>query len=306
MHPELLTSRAEMLARCRAFFQDRGVMEVDCCALSPYAAIDSNIDVINAYVTPSELAYLHTSPEYAMKRLLSAGIGDIYYLGHVFRQGEIGRIHNPEFTMAEWYRIGFTFDQMIQETCDFLSLFLGPLPVRKIGYREAFEQYVGIDYTSLDQLQKAASNTSWDESTLRHYLLTHAIEPHFGQNELTILLDFPPDEAALARTIQKNGETVAERFEAYYQSIELCNGYHELPDGHELRRRFHEENDLRAKEGKAPYALDEAFLSALGSHFPDCCGVSVGVDRAFLLQRKAKSLSEVLPFILKQLEGSGI
>ncbi|MDE3045365.1 MAG: EF-P lysine aminoacylase GenX [Verrucomicrobiota bacterium] len=298
----ILKDRAAMLAKARQFFAQRNILEVDCSALSPHAAIDSNIDVIPAQVTPRETGFLHTSPEYAMKRLLSAGSGDIYYLGHVFRQGEIGRLHNPEFTMAEWYRIGLSFDQMIQETCDFISLFLGPLPIRHLSYRQAFEQYVGVDYAK-DPLLDAASRYSaspdaahWPRSALVHFLLTHAIEPHLGQNEITILRDYPPHEAALACVIEKNNELVAERFEAYHQGVELSNGYHELADESELRRRFTEENQIRMNEGKPAYHLDEAFLSALGPQFPDCCGVSVGVDRLLLLHHKAQALSQVLPF----------
>jgi lysyl-tRNA synthetase class 2 len=301
----ILKSRALMLSQARAFFESRGIVEVDPCALSVHAAIASNIDVIAAEISPQKTGYLHTSPEYAMKRLLAHGSGDIYFLGHVFRQGEIGRLHAPEFTMAEWYRLKVTFDEMIQETCDFISLFLGDLPIRKIGYREAFETYVDIDYaqapletllTKAKQFGVSPEAFLWPRSALIHFLLTHAIEPHLGRNELTILCDYPPDEAALAQLTERNGELVAERFEAYNEGVELSNGYHELPDGQELRRRFTQENDLRIKAGKPAYALDEEFLASLTSSFPDCCGVSVGFDRLFLLQQKAKALSEVLPF----------
>jgi lysyl-tRNA synthetase class 2 len=292
-----------MLASCRAFFQKRGVTEVDCCALSPFAPIDSNIDIIPAQVTPSLTGYLHSSPEYAMKRLIASGCKDIYYLGHVFRQGEIGRLHSPEFTMAEWYRLGFTFDEMIQETAEFIFQFLGTLPIKKISYREAFQTYLGIDYTNatLEELCSIAKPLaphcdSWGRTPLIHFLLTAFIEPNFGNEELTIFLDYPPQEAALAKTIEKNGELVAERFEAYYQGVELCNGYHELPDSKELRHRFEAENKLRNQMGKTTYALDEAFLQALGPHFPPCCGVAVGFDRLLLLKLKLQSLSEVLPF----------
>jgi len=308
MHPALTTKdmiqeRARMLSSCRAFFAERNVTEVDCCALRPFAAISSNIDVIPAQVTTSQVAYLHTSPEYAMKRLLSSGCSDIYYLGHVFRQGDIGRLHSPEFTMAEWYRIGVTFEEMIQETCDFIAQFLGPLPIRKISYREAFEKYLSIDYVnvSIEALRKIAEPAApdcakWKRSELIHFILSHFIEPNFGKNELTIFLDYPPYEADLACLIEKNGELVAERFEAYYQGVELCNGYHELPDGTELRHRFEEENVARIKAGKPTYALDEGFLSALGPQFPNCCGVAVGFDRLLLLKHKLNSLSQVLPF----------
>lgn len=294
-----------MLARARAFFAKRNVIEVDPCAFSPYATIDSNIDVLSSAISIQDIGYLHTSPEYAMKQLLAKGSGDIYFLGHVFRQGEIGRLHAPEFTMVEWYRLNISFDDMMQETVDFISLFLKKRPVRKIRYREAFETYVGIDYkqASLQELlikvrslNVSSEASSWPRSTLLHFLLAHAIEPHFGRGELTILYDYPPEEAALARLIQRDGELVAERFEIYYEGVELSNGYHELAQAQELRCRFTAENALRSAAGKPTYALNEEFLAILGPNFPDCCGVSVGFDRVLLLQHKTETLSEVLPF----------
>lgn len=303
----LLRERALMLQKAREFFAARNVLEVDCCALVRCAPIDSNIDVISASVTPSLRGFLHTSPEYAMKQLLSQKSGDIYFLGHVYRQGEIGPRHNPEFTMAEWYRIGMSFPDLIQETCEFLFLFFGALPIRKISYREAFALYVGIDYSgsSLTDLQNAAKRhsidlshdtASWNRDTFLHLLLTHVIEPRLGRQELTVLMDYPPNEAALACIVEKNGEQVAERFEVYYEGVELTNGYHESSDSIELRNRFTEENAIRHSLGKETYALDENFLASLQNGFPDCCGVSVGFDRALMLRRKAASLKEVLPF----------
>jgi lysyl-tRNA synthetase class 2 len=308
MSPEptvnLLHDRAKMLQKARQFFSERNILEVDCCALRPRAAIDANIDVICAHVSNQETGYLHTSPEYAMKRLLSAKIGDIYFLGHVFRKGDIGPLHNPEFTMAEWYRVGMSFADLIRETCEFLFLFLPSLPIRTISYRDAFAQYVGIDYSqaSLLELQEKAKNLSahdsenWNRDTYIHFLLSHAIEPHLGQGELTVFTDYPPHEAALACVVEKQGELVAERFEIYCQGIELANGYHELGDAKELRRRFQQENTLRSSRGKETYLLDELFLTSVESYFPDCCGVSVGIDRALMVRHQAKTIKEVLPF----------
>ena len=291
-----LKNRARMLEQARFFFKQRGILEVDCGALVKRAPIDANIDVISAFVSSSEQGFLHTSPEYAMKRLLSLGCGDIYFLGHVFRKGEIGRLHNPEFTMAEWYRIDLSFEKMIQETCEFLSLFLGPLPIRSLSYRNAFLQYAGIDYTK-DSLPQV--NPSWTKVETLHYILSHQIEPFLGAEELTILTDYPPYEAALACVVEKNGESVAERFEIYHNGVELANGYHELSDANELRRRFEKENEERKRRNQEPYLLDNDFLSSLENNFPNCCGVSVGFDRALMLQQKANSLSQVLPFAWK-------
>lgn len=287
-----------MLARARAFFAKRGVMEVDTGALVKYPPNDSNIDVIGV---DQDNGFLHTSPEYAMKRLLSEGIGDCYFLGHVYRKGELGHLHNPEFTMVEWYRLGISFADMIQETCDFLFLFFGQKPIRIIGYREAFEKYVGIDYSrvSLAELQ-CMTNSSWPRDTCIYYLITHEIEPKLGHGELTVLTDFPPHEAALACVVEKNGELVAERYEIYHEGIELTNGYHELADAEELRRRFEEKNSARLAEGKEAYALDEKFLASLKT-FPECCGVALGFDRALMLRHKLKSIKQVIPFAWDEL-----
>jgi lysyl-tRNA synthetase class 2 len=302
----LLRSRAQALAAARSFFAKRGVLEVDCNALVYKPPLDSNIDVMSVAVTLREVGYLHTSPEYAMKQLLCETAQDIYFLGHVYRQGEIGWRHNPEFTMAEWYRIGFSFDQMIEETCDFITLFTKPLPKRKLSFRKAFEYYVGINYshdsiaTLYDAAKRHAIDLSenallWDRDTFLSLLLTHVIEPKLGQEELTILIDYPCSEAALACVVEKEGELVAERFEIYGNGLELANGYHELDDPIELRRRFTLKNEKRVEEGKEPYALDEQFLSSLSKgKFPPCCGVSVGFDRVLMLKYKLQTISEIL------------
>lgn len=295
MSPEQLKNRALMLQRARAFFQQRNILEVDCGALVKRAPIDANIDVISAFVSNTEQGYLHTSPEYAMKRLLSEGSGDIYFLGHVFRKGEIGRLHNPEFTMAEWYRIGVPFEAMIEETCAFLSLFLGHLPVRTLSYRNAFLQYAGINYAE-DPLDPLLPSNNWSREEGLDYILSHKIEPHLGLNELTILTDYPPSQAALACLTEKQGELVAERFEIYHRGVELSNGYHELSNPEELKRRFTLENQARKKRGQEPYLLDENFLNAMEKGIPDCCGVSVGFDRALMLQNQVDRLSHILPF----------
>lgn len=289
----VLKDRAHMLAKARAFFAERNVLEVDCGAMVRCPPLDSNIDCI---AVDQDQGFLHTSPEYAMKRLLSEGIGDCYFLGHVFRKNELGNLHNPEFTMVEWYRLNISFQKMIQETAEFLFLFFGPKPIRMLGYREAFETYVGIDYTKipLAELQKI-TQSSWQRDTCLHYLITHKIEPNLGRGELTVLTDFPPHEAALACVTTKNGEQVAERYEIYYEGVELTNGYHELADSTELRARFEEKNRERTSEGKAPYRLDEKLLAALKT-LPDCCGVALGFDRAMMLRHQCRSLKEVILF----------
>ena len=287
-----------MLARARAFFAERDVLEVDTGALVRCAPNDSNIDCIG---TDQDGGFLHTSPEYAMKRLLSEGLGDCYFLGHVFRKGELGSLHNPEFTMVEWYRLNISFEEMIQETCEFLFLFLGAQKIERVSYRKAFQRFAGINYSeiSLKELREI-TKSDWERETCLHYLLTHKIEPELGQGCLTVISDYPPYEAALACVVQKNGEKVAERYEIYHRGIELCNGYHELSDAKELRKRFEEKNQARVAEGKEPYAIDEKFLAAL-ENLPECCGVALGFDRALMLHLKLQSIKQVIPFAWDEL-----
>lgn len=296
----ILKLRADKFHEARLFFKGRGLIEVDCPSLVPFPPIDANIHVIEALLSENQSGYLHTSPEYAMKKLLAQGSGDIFYLGHVFRKEEKGRLHHHEFTMAEWYRIGFSFQDMIQETCQFLSLFLRPLPIRILTYREAFLNYAGIDYASIsvEELQKKSNHLTslnWDKTTYLHDILSSQIEPFLGTHELTVLVDYPPQEAALAKLASRPEGRVALRFEIYHQGIELANGYEESTDSSELRSRFLEENKLRLNRNEQPYPLDESFLDAV-SRLPPCCGVSVGFDRALMLCNQGQSIQEILPY----------
>ena len=298
-----LKVRAELLKRARAFFDERQILEMDCPMLLQAASIDAHIDLISC-PTENQIRYLHTSPEYCMKRLLAMGMGDIYQLGHVFRAFEYGRRHNPEFTMAEWYRVGFSFEQMMQETCEFISLFVGDLPVIVKSYQELFLEYVDLDpfTASLEALllwiAKQGHTPPYNPETdskddLLAYILATFIEPHLGRGVITCVPYFPKSQAALAKVKDEN---VAERFEVFHEGIELANGYHELQDAKEQRKRFIESNALREKMGKESLTIDERFLQALEKGFSDCCGVAVGFDRLVMLHLKAESLEEVLPF----------
>ncbi len=303
----LLRDRAEMLATARMFLMERNVCEVDCPILSKYASIDAHIDLIPARYHGRENCYMHSSPEYGMKRLLASGMGDIFQLSHVFRDGESGSRHNPEFMMIEWYRLGMAFEEMMQETLEFIRLFLEPLPHRVISYREAVKKYAGIDYlhVSRDELAQymmakgiAARDTLDDEDkdSLLNIILGTLVEPQLGQNELTVLTFYPSTQAALAQTRNNQDELVSERFEIYYKGMELCNGYHELADPVEQRQRLIEENQQRLDLGKEALPIDENFLSALEEGLPDCCGVAVGFDRLMMLKHKRNTISDVIPF----------
>lgn len=302
-----LKDRALMLQKARAFFHDRNVMEVDCPALSHAAPIDLHIDVMKVGLKDNQTGYLHTSPEYGMKRLLSADIGDIYQISHVFRDGEIGPLHNPEFTMAEWYRIGFSFEQMIEETLDFIRLFLGDLTAHSMTYRQTLKHFLGIDYLTStssqlfeyakDHLDLPIDAATWDKDTLLQLLVSFLIEPQLGRDHLFVLSHFPASQAALSKTFAlPDGEPVACRFEIYYQGIELANGYHELTDPLEQRKRLEHSNRARFEAGKDILKIDEQFLSALSRGLPDCCGVAVGFDRLMQLKHGLKELKNVIPF----------
>jgi elongation factor P--(R)-beta-lysine ligase len=307
MKNTLLRDRSEMLRKARNFFAQRNVLEVDCPALSLSAPVDLHIEVMSVLLD-GQLGYLHTSAEYGMKRLLSEGIGDIYQISHVFRRGEIGPLHNPEFTMAEWYRCGFTFEQMIEETLDFIRLFLGNLPSEHITYADAFQKYLHIDYTQQtpqDLLALCQSHgitlsddaQHWNKDTLLQLLVSIAIEPHLGKDHLLVLTHYPASQAALAKTEHlPHGAEIAYRFEIYYRGMELANGYHELTDPIEQKQRFTKTNAARAHAGKEPLKVDEKFLQALDKGLPDCCGVAVGFDRLMVLKHNQSSLENILPF----------
>lgn len=299
-----LFDRAHMLSAARQFFKDRKVLEVDCPILTEGASIDAHIDLMPALFNGNETRYLHSSPEYGMKRLLVEGIGDIYQISHVFRDSEFGRKHNPEFCMVEWYRLGFTFEDMIQETVDFIRLFLGPLPSTTLSYRDAFLKLAEIDYLRfsnqqlLDYLKPFSypDIDSNDKDALLNLILGIVIEPKLGQDELTVLAYYPHTQAALAKKHIRDQEQVALRFEVYYKGVELANGYQELADPKEQRQRFQEANTQRLALQKQPLPLDEKFLTALEKGLPECCGVAVGFDRLMMLRNNADSLKEVIPF----------
>lgn len=301
-----------MLHRARLFFERRDFIEVDTPLLSPAAPIDAHIDVMTTPMHDGRTGYFHTSPEYAMKRLISAGLTDIYQISHVFRFGEEGELHNPEFTMVEWYQKGCSFEKIMADTADFIRLFLGDLPCQQMSYRDLLKQFTGIDYIQastqdLASYIKTASEGSpsdvfsWDKDTLLQYIISFLIEPQLGKKELFLLKHFPASQAALSQVQKLSDESVAERFEIYFEGIELANGYHELTDAKEQRKRLVESNKKRLSLGKEELALDENFLKALEKGLPDCSGVAVGFDRLMMLRHKKTKLSEALPFSWSEL-----
>lgn len=306
---EILHDRAQMLRKTRLFFEERAVLEVDTDILSVFAPVDAHIDVMQVDMGSGTIGYLHTSPEYGLKKLLSMGIGDIYQLSHVFRASEEGPMHRPEFTMLEWYRMHLSYEEFIEETLDLIKLFLGNLPTTILTYSNALKKFAKIDIAkaSTKDLYACALENSlsidakdaktWDHDTLLNLLFSFLVEPHLGKEELTVITEYPASQAALAKTKTVENRRVALRFEVYHLGLELANGYDELTDAKEQRRRFHAENEERLEMGKMALPIDEEFLAALEKGIPECRGVAVGFDRLMLLRHEKKNLIHVMPIL---------
>ena len=304
-----LALRAALLAATRDFFESRGVLEVETPWLVNAGVTDVNLGSVTARLGDQTL-HLHTSPEYAMKRLLASGIGDIYQLCHVARADERSRSHNPEFTLLEWYRCGFSMAALIKETTALLDALLvragrGPRPLRELRYQQAFLDALGIDpliaaHETLQTLAMAhglatATAKSLDRDGLLDFLISAVIGPALGRNEWLALTHYPASQAALAR-LDDADPRVALRFEIYAEGIELANGFEELASAAEQRVRFEADNDLRETRGLPRIALDERLLAALESGLPACAGVALGFDRAVMLASGAASIDDVIAF----------
>ncbi len=294
-----LKDRSFMLQRARSFFTEKGLFEVDCSALQTHPNNDRHIEPLSLLFNGCQRGYLHTSPEYAMKKLLTLGSGDIFYLGHVFRDRENGFLHSVEFTMAEWYRVNLPYEELMEEVCDFIRLFFPAEISLRLTYREAFFRYTGFDYRTAsrrdleDLLQKnlhmTLDSVKDSEEDLVMMAFTHLVEPALQSEDLVIIYDYPIDQAALAKTTTEDGFPAAKRFEIYYKGIELANGYDELNDPAELMNRFVENNRVREKHGGKPLEPDEDLLREIAS-LPPCSGVAVGFDRLLMIRRKMPEL----------------
>ena len=312
---EALRARARILAAIRAFFAERDVLEVETPALSAAANLDPHIDsLVTSYQGPGapegRTLHLHTSPEFPMKRLLVAGSGPIYQLCRVFRQGESGRLHNPEFTMLEWYRPGWDHHALMDEVEALAAAVLGfGEPAERLSYADAFQRHLDLNPhgAAAEELIQAAlahgispppGLARDDRDGWLDLLLSQRIEPLLGRGRPTFLYDYPASQAALAR-VGGGWPPVARRFELYIEGVELANGFHELADAAEQRRRFESERARReAETGQPAPPLDERLLAALEAGLPDCAGVALGVDRLVMQAVGGESLEEVLAFPL--------
>ena len=303
--------RARLYALIREFFARRGVLEVETPVLSAAGNTDPNIESFHTRFgghadAGTPLRWLRTSSEFPQKRLLAAGIGDIYELGRVFRNGEAGRRHNPEFTMLEWYRVGWDHVRLIDETVELASSALAlvgrQVEVKKYTYRDLFVATLGVDpfKATAAELRAVLGNVKIDAQGLGRddwldLLLTHRIQPTFPADRITVVCDYPATQCALAK-IRADDPAVAERFELYVGAQELANGYHELTDAAEQRARFERDNARRRERGLVETPIDERLLAALEQGLPDCAGVALGIERLLMAMLGTDDIRDVLAF----------
>lgn len=307
-----LKSRADQLTWLRGFFARRGVLEVETPVLGRHGVTDANLDGVPAELTPVAGApgegWLQTSPEYHMKRLLAAGSGPIYQVARVFRDGERGGRHNPEFSLLEWYRPGFTDVDLMAEVSDLVVGWLGCARPQVLRYREALLQFAGLDpFVATDrELMRRCEQWLEPEQVMAlgrdgclDLLMSYLVEPALAGVGPVFITGYPQSQAALARVSVQDGVAQAHRFELYVEGIELCNGYWELTDAGEQRRRFEADNRLRRQSGKPVMAIDESFMAALEAGMPDCAGVALGLDRLLMLKLGTSDIADVLAFPLE-------
>jgi len=304
---EVLRRRAQALATTRDFFRKRRVLEVETPALVNSPVSDVNIRSVQAQIPGADRPlFLHTSPEYAMKRLLAAGSGDIYQVCRVFRGAERGRQHNPEFTMVEWYRIGFTLEHLMQEVAELVNELLGAgLPVEYLSYRDAVQRHADFDpLEARDEVLRESARAlgldarvagSAGRDELLDLVMGARVGPAFGTTSLTFVHRYPASQAALAR-LDPQDPRLALRFELYHRGMELANGYHELGNVAEQRARFDVDLQSRRARGLPAATLDRYLLAALDAGLPDCAGVALGFDRVLMLALGAANIDEVLAF----------
>ncbi|MEO6799059.1 MAG: EF-P lysine aminoacylase EpmA [Rhodanobacter sp.] len=305
-----LRMRAHLYALIRAFFAERHVLEVETPILSAAGNTEPNIESFTTCFSGHVDAgarerWLRTSPEYPLKRLLAAGVGDCYELGRVFRNGEAGGRHNPEFTMLEWYRVGWDHRRLMQETIELVTAALALMERRAEvviqSYRQLFLDGLGLDpmHDPIEKLQAPLDKFGIDPSSLRRddwldLLITHRLQPALPRDRITVIHDYPSSQCALAK-IRAGDPPLAERFELYLGPYELANGYHELNDAGEQRTRFERDNAVRRDRGTPQPAIDERLLAVLDA-MPDCAGVALGVERLLMCMADSDAIADVLAF----------
>jgi len=310
--PKTLRQRARILQDIRVFFSRRKIIEVQVPLITSSSVTEVHIDSIPVQLQ-TENAFLHTSPEYPMKRLLAAGMDDCYFLGPVFRQGERGTLHNPEFTMLEWYRLNFSLEQLITEALDLIKSVLQTDVVEKrYAYAEALELFTGLDIynISIDKIKNVLIDSAIDipedmHNELDSYLdllmstlvFPKLVDVSSKLKQITVIRDYPESQAALAQIhTNKDGQQIAARFEVFVDGLEIANGYQEIQDAELLELRFVNDNKKRKILGKGQMPIDTYLLDAMRAGLPDCSGVALGVDRLVMLALDKSAISEVIAF----------
>ena len=299
-----IEARAKLLATIRSFMAERRILEVETPILASAGNSDPNIESIST--DGPRKRFLRTSPEYAMKRMLASGHRNIYELGRVFRAGEQGAFHNPEFTMLEWYRAGMSYLELAREVLELIQTcgegaFDG-WGEQWLSYRDLFRQSIGLDPALCSEselsncaFERGIRSAPLDQAQWLDLLFAKVIQPSLPGECLTVVYDFLPDQAALAR-IRPDSEPAAERFEVFVGQLELANGYQELTDAEEQKKRFERECRLRELRGEEPMPIDARLIDALRHGLPECSGVALGVDRLLMSILKLERIEAVLAF----------
>ncbi len=305
-----LIRRSQLLAQLRRFFDERGFVEVQTPVLSRETIVDRHLDPIELEMQlPGDIAtstwYLQTSPEQSMKRLLASGLGSIYQIGPVFRMGELGRLHNPEFIMAEWYEVGAKLDDGLRLLDDLLAALLGTPRCTRLTFQHAMQSATGIDVLQSDVGQLARWSVAnalvdhmdwsndWDDWV--NLIFSERVQSTLGTREPVLITHFPASQAALAIVSPEDRRT-AERYELFYRGVELANGYHELMDAEVLSERARRANQERVLDGKGALPESNRLLDAMRAGMPTSCGCALGFDRLVMLACDAIGLDEVIAF----------
>lgn len=302
----VLRKRAQLLELIRRFFAERGVLEVETPLLGSSGITDPNIEplLIESGRSIGKPRYLQTSPEYAMKRLLAAHKQAIYQTTRAFRDGEAGSRHNPEFSILEWYRPGFSHHDLMNEVAELVIACLGERPVARHSYRTLFFQRLELDPMSASdaELESLARDhvdvgaLTGDRDIWLDLLVSHVLEPQLAGEGICFIYDYPASQAALSKIVSTGDASVGQRFELYVDGLELANGYCELTDPAEQRRRFELDNLRRREQDRIERPLDESLLAAMQHGLPDCSGVALGLDRLLMLATGNTDIREILAF----------
>ncbi len=310
---EHLRLRAQMLTTIRQFFDRNSVLEVETPLLCSATGTDPQLDFFSSsYHSPpkDKQMFLQTSPEFAMKRLLAAGSGSIFQICKAFRNGEFGRLHNPEFSILEWYKVDFTLPQLMDEVAELITDILTAYSVlkriQKISYVELFEQVTGLNplvfnqdsyvlYAQTHEISDACALCADDHSMWLDFIFSYKVQPALEEGVLYMVYGYPAIQSSLAR-INTDNPAIADRFEVFINGIEIGNGFYELADVVEQEQRFDKENTFRVLNQRVKVEKDSCFLDALRAGLPDCSGIALGLDRLLMIITDTDSLNSVIAF----------